>query len=176
MFRRRIAGVTLAALAVGAVGLALVSSGAAADTMRGSPARIAVDLEGTGSGQVVSTPALIDCPDSRCVAAAETGQQYTLTATPDAGSSFVGFVGPCDSVAGNSCTFVAQSGSSVFRVGFDKGADAGSTACDKAKAKLAAAKERLKRLQQGGGSDRSIAKAKQKVKKAKKKKKKKCAA
>ena len=61
----------------------------------GSPAAgfgLTVAKAGSGSGTVVSSPAVIDC-GSNCVATYAAGKVITLTATPASGSSFSGWSG-----------------------------------------------------------------------------------
>jgi hypothetical protein len=48
----------------------------------------------SGGGTVSSTPAGIDCGNT-CQAAYDAGTMVALTATPDAGSTFAGWSGPC---------------------------------------------------------------------------------
>ena len=59
-----------------------------------------ITRDGTGTGTVTSAPAGIDC-GATC--STNTSGMVTLTATPDAGSIFVGWSG-CDSMVGNMCT------------------------------------------------------------------------
>jgi hypothetical protein len=49
---------------------------------------------GSGSGTVTSSPSGIDC-GATCTAAFSNGTMVTLTATPDAGSTFTGWSGDC---------------------------------------------------------------------------------
>jgi PKD repeat protein len=55
---------------------------------------LSVSKQGTGSGQVSSTPGGISCR-SGCQASFGTGTVVTLTPTPDAGSVFAGWSGDC---------------------------------------------------------------------------------
>ncbi len=51
-----------------------------------------VDVQGTGTGSVTSTPAGIDCPDV-CDAVLDHGTMVTLSASPDPGTVFDGWMG-----------------------------------------------------------------------------------
>jgi hypothetical protein len=63
---------------------------------------------GTGTGTVISTPAAIDCGAS-CSADFEAHAQVTLSATPVAGSQFVGWSGGgCSGTEGCTVTITAQ--------------------------------------------------------------------
>jgi uncharacterized repeat protein (TIGR02543 family) len=53
-----------------------------------------VTKAGSGSGTVTSSPAGIDC-GATCAASFPNGTMVTLTATPDAGSTFTGWIGDC---------------------------------------------------------------------------------
>jgi endo-1,4-beta-xylanase len=55
---------------------------------------LTVSRSGTGGGTVTSSPAGIDC-GSTCSASVPSGTYVTLTATPAAGSAFVGWGGAC---------------------------------------------------------------------------------
>jgi uncharacterized repeat protein (TIGR01451 family) len=55
---------------------------------------LTVTKAGTGSGMVTSSPAGIDC-GATCSASFASGTTVTLTATPDAGSTFTGWSGAC---------------------------------------------------------------------------------
>jgi PKD repeat protein len=59
-----------------------------------APLPLTVSTAGTGSGAVVSSPAGISCGYS-CQASFDAGTVVTLTATPDASSSFTGWAGDC---------------------------------------------------------------------------------
>jgi alpha-tubulin suppressor-like RCC1 family protein len=65
---------------------------------------LTVTPQGTGAGTVTSTPAGIDC-GATCSAAYDSGTVVTLTATPDADSTFVGWTGG-DSPPGGQTTTV----------------------------------------------------------------------
>jgi uncharacterized repeat protein (TIGR01451 family) len=58
-----------------------------------------VQLVGTGSGSVTSTPSGIDCGDA-CSASFGWGEEIVLAATADPGSEFVGFAGDPDCADG----------------------------------------------------------------------------
>jgi len=55
---------------------------------------LTVTLAGTGSGNVTSTPAGINCPTS-CTKSYPNGTPVTLTATAASGSTFAGWSGDC---------------------------------------------------------------------------------
>jgi hypothetical protein len=75
------------------------------------PKEITVQKAGTGTGKVKSSPGGISC-GSECSAPFEAGQTVVLTATPDAGSSFVGWsVGGCSGTG--TCTLVGGTEQSV---------------------------------------------------------------
>ena len=63
----------------------------------GTPApatRLTISTTGTGDGTVSGDPGDISCTDE-CVANFPTDSYVTMTAVPDLGSTFVGWVGPC---------------------------------------------------------------------------------
>lgn len=66
---------------------------AALDTLP-AVSRLVYTKAGSGAGQVVSSPAGIDCTAS-CAATFADGTEVTLAATPAAGSQFVGWSGDC---------------------------------------------------------------------------------
>src|SRR5205823_11441025 len=55
---------------------------------------LGVSTTGTGGGAVTSSPAGINCP-SACTATLTQGAQVTLTAAPNASSTFGGWSGAC---------------------------------------------------------------------------------
>ena len=60
----------------------------------GSAFVLTVNNVGTGSGTVTSSPAGINCPQT-CTATFANGTAVELTATPEAGTTFAGWSGPC---------------------------------------------------------------------------------
>jgi hypothetical protein len=71
---------------------------------------VEVATAGAGGGRVVSSPAGIDC-GATCYASFATGTAVTLTATPDATSTFTGWSGACSGTA--NCVVTAGSPVSV---------------------------------------------------------------
>lgn len=69
-----------------------------------------VNLTGTGSGTVTSSPAAINCPTA-CSANFASSTSVTLTATPATGSTFAGWGGACSGTG--SCTLSMTSSQSV---------------------------------------------------------------
>jgi RHS repeat-associated protein len=69
---------------------------------------LTVDLSGSGSGSVTSSPGGISCTGSgtTCSASFTDGTSVTLTATADTGSTFVGWGGACAGT-GSTCTVTA---------------------------------------------------------------------
>ena len=59
------------------------------------PLDVTIDAEATGSGSVSSDPAGIECPED-CSADFGEGTAVTLSATPDPGSTFLGWSGDCE--------------------------------------------------------------------------------
>jgi hypothetical protein len=68
-----------------------------------STAALTVNLGGTGSGLVTSSPAGINCPTT-CMASFATGTAILLTATPGSGSSFGGWSSGCSPTSSPICT------------------------------------------------------------------------
>jgi YVTN family beta-propeller protein len=66
---------------------------------------------GTGTGTVMSSPAGINCPSVTCAASFSAGTSVTLTAAPNAGSTFVGWSGACS--GRGSCTVTMNSNQAV---------------------------------------------------------------
>jgi hypothetical protein len=75
---------------------------------------LTVNLAGTGSGGITSTPAGINCGATASVCSAQfpPGTSVSLTATADPGSSFTGFSGGCTS-ATPGCTLALSSSQAV---------------------------------------------------------------
>jgi peptidoglycan/xylan/chitin deacetylase (PgdA/CDA1 family) len=98
------------------------SVGAAFNTSGGSYA-LTVARSGTGGGTVSSSVGGISC-GSTCSATLPSGTVVTLTATPDAGSTFGGWSGPCNGTA--ACVVTMSSAQSV---GAAFTANGGTTPC-----------------------------------------------
>jgi hypothetical protein len=75
---------------------------------------LAVTIAGAGEGEVVSTPPGISCSkaDSPCESGFEIGSTATLTATPAAGSNFLGWTG-CTAETGDKCEVEMTAAESV---------------------------------------------------------------
>lgn len=71
---------------------------------------LTVHTKGTGSATIVSTPAGIECPGT-CSASFPVGTQVTLAATPQAGSTFVGWSERCTGTG--TCTISLSRGAST---------------------------------------------------------------
>lgn len=71
---------------------------------------LTVSKSGTGNGIVTGTPAGIDC-GSNCTACYNTGGIIALSATPDAGSVFTGWSGPCSGTG--TCTVTMSADETV---------------------------------------------------------------
>jgi hypothetical protein len=78
---------------------------------------LSVAKTGAGSGSVSSSPAGIDCGGS-CSAPFDEGTAVTLTATPDAGSSFTGWSGG-GGCSGTGTCVVTMNGDHPLGAGFD---------------------------------------------------------
>lgn len=72
---------------------------------------LTVTLAGTGSGSVTSSPAGISCPTTCSANFLKVGTAVTLTATPAAGSRFVGWGGACSGAG--SCVVTMNQAESV---------------------------------------------------------------
>jgi hypothetical protein len=77
---------------------------------------LSVSKSGSGSGSVTSSPAGIDC-GATCSASYDDGTPVTLTATPDAGSTFTGLSG--GGCSGTGTCVVTLSGDQAVSAGFD---------------------------------------------------------
>jgi len=69
----------------------------------GTTAALTVNLGGTGSGLVTSSPVGISCPTT-CTASFGAGAAILLTATPGSGSSFDGWSSGCSPTSSATCT------------------------------------------------------------------------
>ena len=74
---------------------------------------LTVTLAGVGTGSVASSPAGISCPDA-CAATFVSGTVVTLTATPAAGSLFMGWSGACTTSPCSVTMSAAQSVTATF--------------------------------------------------------------
>ena len=72
---------------------------------------LTVSKAGAGTGKVTSNPAGIDC-GATCTFAFTQGSSVTLTAAPDAGSTFAGWSGACSGTA-TTCTVTLDAAKSV---------------------------------------------------------------
>jgi len=80
----------------------------------GSPTQavVTVTLAGSnGGGVVTSVPTGINCPSGACGAQFTIGDTMVLTATPNAGHTFVSWTGGCTSIAGTTCSILVPNGS-----------------------------------------------------------------
>ena len=67
-----------------------------------SPTELAVEMGGSGSGEVTSSPTGINC-GSACTVLLAQGEQVLLTATPGSGSVFGGWTGVCSDPSSSTC-------------------------------------------------------------------------
>ena len=74
-------------------------------------ALVKVELPGKGTGRVVSSPPGIDCPGA-CSMTVPLRSTVSFTAQADAGSSFLGWGGPCS--GGGDCSFGAAGDQTVW--------------------------------------------------------------
>ena len=98
-------GFVSTALSKSPVGLGTESEAAALDV------GLTVNMTGSGSGTVTSSPAGINCPTT-CTASFPDGTYVTLTGSPAAGSTFIGITG-CDSYLVGQCTMSMASSKAV---------------------------------------------------------------
>ncbi|QOX80502.1 DUF1566 domain-containing protein [Trichlorobacter lovleyi] len=67
----------------------------AAWPVRGGQMKLTTTLAGTGSGTITGSPVSASCSSGSCTSLHDQGTVVTLTATPNAGSLFVGWSGAC---------------------------------------------------------------------------------
>jgi hypothetical protein len=77
------------------------------------PATLSVELAGTGTGRVLSTPAGIDCPGT-CTAGFPVPTRVELTPLADEGSAFAGWSGDADCEGGQIALFADTSCVATF--------------------------------------------------------------
>ena len=75
-------------------------------------ATLSVSRSGTGDGSVFSTPSGIDCPAFSCSGQFTTGSSVTLTAVPNASSTFGSWTS-CTPSTGNSCSVTMDTAKSA---------------------------------------------------------------
>jgi List-Bact-rpt repeat protein len=77
-------------------------------------------ISGASDGSITSSPAGINCGASGtiCAVAFQSGSTVSLTASPDAGHTFLGFTTGCTSGAGNTCN-VIMNGDVTVTASFD---------------------------------------------------------
>ena len=103
---------TYTATAIGAAG----PTGAASEMVKvtvtpaNSSPVLTVTSAGTGAGTVTSTPAGINCPQT-CTANFPKGKAVVLTATPEAGTTFAGWSGPCTGLG--TCNLTLEASTTV---------------------------------------------------------------
>jgi hypothetical protein len=89
------AGWSGACSGAGAATLTISAAAACTATFTPDSNSLSVTLAGSGTGSVVSTPAGISCSAGICAAVFVSGTSVTLTAAPNAGSTFTGWSGAC---------------------------------------------------------------------------------
>src|SRR5438094_2051788 len=103
----KFARVSLACVTISA---ALFLAGCQGLVHSSAPFTLSVTLAGGGSGTVVSNPSAINCPPT-CSATFQPGSQVALTATPDTGFTFTGWIGACTGTG--SCNVNSDHGATV---------------------------------------------------------------
>lgn len=76
-------------------------------------ATVSVSVVGTGGGSITSNDGLIDCPATACTASYPVGSSITLTASPDATSTLVGWQGNTACTGTQPCTLFLGSAQSI---------------------------------------------------------------
>ena len=105
----RVAAVTIILILVAACSADVPLSGV--DAPAPTAFTLTVDLDGAGTGTVVSSPAGIDC-GADCTEAYTAGTSVTLVAAPAAGSTFTGWSGVC--MGTGTCTVSLSSDATVI--------------------------------------------------------------
>src|SRR5690349_4217335 len=99
--------------------LALLNTNCGVSSSAAPPASVQLNVQmaGTGTGTVNSSPAGISC-GSACTAAFDSGTEVTLTAAPAQGSTFAGWTGACSGTSTCKVTLTSnQSVTATFSVG-----------------------------------------------------------
>ncbi len=103
----------------------VVAPGAAAEPrtneLCAGPCRLILDKMGTGGGVVRSADGKMDCGQA-CNIETEFDVWVRMTATPDAGSVFTGWVADCQPAAGNQCSIYMDGLYNIYAV-FDRVGD-----------------------------------------------------
>jgi hypothetical protein len=94
------------------------------DTSTGGEVTLKIFRDGTGNGVITSSPAGINCNHNTgvgCSATFAKGTTVTLTATPNATSSFLGFSENCTKTGANTCQIVMNGNKEVTESMFSGG-------------------------------------------------------